>query len=199
MAKYRGPKSKIERKYNEPILGHGKTLEKKNYGPGQHGKKRSRLSEYGTQLRDKQKVKYIYGLLEKQFKIYYNKAVKRIGDSGTILRQLLEQRLDNIAYRAGFGKTRRHARQLVSHKHIQVNGKTVNIASYLIKPGDIISIRPKSQKMISQQANFENKAKKYPWMSWNTQDMKVTFNEIPEIEQIPEHINQQSIIELYSK
>lgn len=199
MARYRGPKSKIERKYNEPILGSGKTLGKKNYGPGQHGKKRSRLSEYGTQLRDKQKAKYLYGLLERQFKICYKKAIKKVGDSGTILRQLLEQRLDNIAYRAGFGSTRCQARQLVSHKHIQVNGKTVNIASYTVQPGDTISIRPKSQKLITQQANFQDKAKQYPWMSWNTKDMKVTFNQIPDIEQIPENINQQNIIELYSK
>lgn len=199
MARYRGPKSRIERKYNEPILGLGKTLDKKNYRPGQHGKKRTRTSEYGAQLHDKQKAKYIYGLLEKQFKIYFERAAKKIGDSGTILRQLLEQRLDNVAYRAGFAKTRRNARQLVSHKHVQVNGKTVNIASYTVQPGDIISIRPKSQKIISQQATFENRAKQYPWISWNTQEMSVTFNQIPEIEEIPEKINQQSIIELYSK
>lgn len=199
MARYIGPKSKIERKYNEPILGSGKALEKKNYGPGQHGKKRSRVSEYGMQLRDKQKVKYIYGILERQFQIYFKKAAAKSGDTGEILVQKLEQRFDNVVFRLGLAPTRRAARQLVSHKHIQVNGKTVNIPSYAIEPGDVISIRPKSEKIISLQADIENSIKQYPWLTWNTKEMKGTFNEIPEREKIPEKINEQSIIELYSK
>ena len=199
MARYTGPKSKIERKYNEPILGSGKTLAKKNYRPGQHGTKRARISEYGTQLRDKQKVKYIYGLLEKQFKIYFKRAAAKTGDTGHILIQQLEQRFDNVTYRLGLAPTRRAARQLVTHKHLQVNGNPVNIPSYTIQPGDTITLQTKSQKFIAQQANTENITKKYPWLTWNSKEMKGTFNEIPSREQIPEKINEQSIIELYSK
>ena len=199
MARYIGPKSKIERKYNEPILGSGKTLDKKNYGPGQHGKRRTRISEYGTQLRDKQKVKYIYGLLEKQFTLYFKRAAAKSGDTGAILIQQLEQRFDNVVFRLGLAPTRRAARQLVSHKHLHVNGKSVNIPSYAIQPGDVITIRPKSEKFITQQANTEASIKQYTWLSWNPKELKGTFNEIPERENIPEKVNEQSVIELYSK
>lgn len=199
MARYTGPKSKIDRKYSEPILGSGKTLHKKNYRPGQHGQKRTRVSEYGTQLRDKQKVKYIYGLLEKQFTLYFKRAAAKTGDTGTILVQQLEQRLDNIVFRLGLAPTRRAARQIVSHKHLKLNGKSVNIPSYALQPGDTITIRAKSQKFITQQSQTQNISQKYPWLSWNSQAMQGTFHEIPERSHIPEKINEQSIIELYSK
>ena len=196
MARYTGPKSKIERKYGEPILGSGKTLTKKGYRPGQHGRKRTRTSEYGDQLKKKQKVKYIYGILEKQFVLYFKKASAQLGDTGEILVQKLEQRLDNVVYRLGLAPTRRAARQLVGHKHILVNGKSVNIPSYAVLPGDVITIHTKSTGKITAS---DSHVTQYPWLSWNPKDKKGTFLELPTLENVPEKIDPQSVIELYSR
>lgn len=201
MARYTGPKTKIARKFGEPIFGPDKVLAKKNYPPGQHGNSRRRkTSEYGIQLREKQKAKYTYGLLEKQFRITYEKALRTKGITGVILMQLLESRLDNIVYRLGFARTRAAARQLVSHKHIMVNGKLVNIPSYQVKPGDIVSVREKNKSMeviLDALSGFNHS--KYPWIEYNESAMAGTYLHIPEREDIPENIKEQLIVELYSK
>ena len=173
MARYTGPKSKIARKFGEPIFGPDKVLAKKNYPPGQHGNSRRRkTSEYGIQLREKQKAKYTYGLLEKQFRNLYEKAKRTKGITGVILMQLLESRLDNIVYRLGFAPTRAAARQLVSHRHITVDGKVVNIASYQVRPGQVIAVREKDKSMevIAESLNGFNHTK-YPWIEWNAASM----------------------------
>jgi len=201
MARYIGPKSKIARKFGEPIFGPDKVLSKKNYPPGMHGNNRRRkTSEYGIQLREKQKAKYTYGVLEKQFRITYEKAQRTPGVTGVILLQLLEARLDNVAYRLGLAKTRAGARQLVSHRHVTVNGKVVNIPSYQVKPGDVVAVREKNKSMevIVDSLNGFNHSK-YPWIEWNDSLMGGTFLHIPEREDIPENIKEQLIVELYSK
>jgi small subunit ribosomal protein S4 len=201
MAKYTGPKSKIARKFGEPIFGPDKVLAKKNYPPGQHGNNRRRKSsEYGIQLREKQKAKYTYGVLEKQFRIMYEKAKSHPGITGVILLQLLESRLDNIVYRLGMSPTRAGARQLVNHRHITVDGKVVNIPSYLVKPGQVIAVREKNKSMqvIVESLNGFNHSK-YPWIEWNASIMGGTYLHIPEREDIPENIKEQLIVELYSK
>ena len=201
MARYIGPKTKIARKFGEPIFGPDKVLTKKNYPPGQHGNSRRRkTSEYGIQLREKQKAKYTYGLLEKQFRITYEKAKRTKGITGVILIQLLESRLDNIVYRLGFAPTRAAARQLVSHRHITVNGKVVNIPSYSVRPGQVVSIREKDKSMeVVIDALSGINHSKYPWLEFSEATMSGTYLHIPEREDIPENIKEQLIVELYSK
>ena len=201
MARYTGPKTKIARKFGEPIFGADKAFEKKKYPPGQHGqnKKRKKMSEYGTQLLEKQKAKYTYGLLERQFSNTFKKAVKKKGITGEILLQLLEARLDNVVFRMGIAPSRRGARQLVGHKHITVNGQVVNIPSYTVKPGDIIGVRekPKSLEVIAE--SLASRANVYSWLEWDGEQMKGKFLNLPEREAIPENIKEQLIVELYSK
>jgi small subunit ribosomal protein S4 len=202
MARYTGPKSRIARKFGEPIFGPDKNLERKNYPPGQHGmnKKRKKTSEYGVQLREKQKAKYTYGMLERQFRNTFEKASRSKGVTGEVLLQLLEARLDNTVYRLGVAPTRSAARQLVSHRHITVNGKVVNIPSYSLKPGDIIGVREKSKSLetISDSLSTRRYAK-LPWLEWDDAQMAGKFMSIPVRTDIPEDIKEQLIVELYSK
>ncbi|HHT21743.1 MAG TPA: 30S ribosomal protein S4 [Bacteroidales bacterium] len=201
MARYTGPKSKIARKFGEPIFGPDKALSRKNYPPGQHGNSRRRkTSEYGIQLREKQKAKYTYGLLEKQFRNTYEKAKRTKGITGVILIQLLESRLDNIVYRLGFAPTRAAARQLVSHRHITVDGKVVNIPSYSVKPGQVVGVRERDKSMeviLNALSGFNHS--KYPWLEYSEANMSGTYLHVPEREDIPENIKEQLIVELYSK
>ncbi|PIF01924.1 MAG: 30S ribosomal protein S4 [Paludibacter sp.] len=201
MARYIGPKSKIARKFGEPIFGPDKVLSKKNYPPGQHGNSRRRkTSEYGVQLLEKQKAKYTYGMLEKQFRILYEKAKRTKGITGEILMQLLESRLDNVVFRLGFAKTRAAARQLVGHKHIVVNGRVVNIPSYHVRPGDVIEVRQKDKSMeviLDSLSGFNHS--KYAWIEYDESKMAGVFLHIPNREDIPENIKEQLIVELYSK
>lgn len=201
MARYTGPKSRIARKFREPIFGPDKALERKNYPPGQHGlaKKRAKVSEYAMQLMEKQKMKYIYGLLERQFKNLFVKASHLPGITGDNLLKLLESRLDNVVYRMGLAPTRAAARQLVSHKHITVNGKLVNIPSYLLKPGDVVAVREKSKSLDIIINSLATHSSNYPWLSFDRQSMSGTFINRPERNQIPENIKEQLVIELYSK
>ncbi len=202
MARYKGPKTKIARKVGEPIFGADKIFEKKNYPPGIHGlnKKRMKLSEYGVQLKEKQKAKYTYGLLERQFKKTFKEATRSKGVTGELLLQFLERRLDNVIFRLGIAPSRRAARQLVSHKHITVNGKIVNIPSYFCKPGDIIAIRERSKSLEVINDALNNAAHgKYSWLEWDSNQMAGKFNNIPERSEIPEKIEEQLIVELYSK
>ncbi|NDP19495.1 MAG: 30S ribosomal protein S4 [Paludibacter sp.] len=201
MARYIGPKSRIARKFGEAIFGPDKVLAKKNYPPGQHGQsRRKKTSEYGIQLREKQKAKYTYGVLEKQFRNLYEKSHSTKGVTGEVLLQLLESRLDNLVYRLGFAPTRSGARQLVSHKHITVDGKVVNIASYHTRPGQVIAVREKNKSMEVINTSLEGfNHSKYPWIEWNAASMSGTFLHVPEREDIPENIKEQLIVELYSK
>ncbi len=201
MARYRGPKAKIARRFNDPIFGHSKALQKKAYPPGQHGRgRRRKQSEYAIQLMEKQKAKYTYGVLEKQFANLFDKASRRSGITGEILLQLLETRLDNVVYRLGIAPTRRGARQLVSHKHITVNGEVLNIPSYHVLPTDVIGVREKSKSLeIITDSLGGNSAQKYPWLEWNNADMTGRVVNVPSREDIPENIKEQLIVELYSK
>jgi len=201
MARYRGPRAKISRRFNEPIFGPSKALQKKSYGPGQHGRSRRRKqSEYSIQLAEKQKAKYTYGVLEKQFANLFDKASRKKGITGTVLLQLLESRLDNTVFRLGIAPTRRSARQLILHKHITVNGRIVNIPSFLMKSGDLITVREKSQSLESITQSLSTQAtRKYSWLEWDTSSMTGKFNNVPEREDIPENIQEQLIVELYSK
>ena len=201
MARYRGPKQKKARRFKEPIFGASKALERKPYGPGQHGRSRfQRKSEYAIQLEEKQKAKYTYGLLEKQFRNLYEAANAKDGVTGENLLQMLESRLDNTVFRMGFAKTRRQARQLVSHKHIVVNGGTVNIPSYVVKPGDVISLRPKSRDLeVVGDSMSSAPRNKYKWVETDVKLKSGKFLYEPTLEEIPENINVQLIIELYSK
>jgi len=201
MARYTGPKTKISRKFGEPLFGEDRTLEKKNYPPGQHGnaKRRGKKSEYAIQLMEKQKAKYTYGILEKQFKNIYDKANSGKGITGELLLQLCESRLDNVVYRMGISKTRDGARQLVSHKHVTVNGSIVNIPSYTLKPGDLVSIREKSKSLKSIESCLRENSSEYDWIKFNRERLEGEFVTIPEREQIPENIKEQLIVELYSK
>lgn len=201
MARYRGPKQKKARRFREPIFGPSKALERKPYGPGQHGRSRySRKSEYAIQLEEKQKAKYTYGLLEKQFANLFHKANTKDGVTGEILLQYLESRLDNTVFRLGIASTRRQARQLVSHKHIVVNGEVVNIPSYQLKPGDVVSVRPKSKNLEVIEESLEYAPKsKYKWLEIDKKAKKGKFLNLPSLEEIPENINVQLIVELYSK
>lgn len=201
MARYTGPKSKIARKFREPIFGPDKALEKKNYPPGQHGntKKKGKKSEYAIQLMEKQKAKYTYGILEKQFARTFDKAARAHGITGEVLLQLIECRLDNVVYRLGIAPSRRAARQLVSHTHINVNGSTVNIPSYTLKPGDVISIREKSQTLEAIVESLSGAVNKYSWLEFDKTTHSGKFISVPERSQIPENIKEQLIVELYSK
>ncbi|MGL4805132.1 MAG: 30S ribosomal protein S4 [Bacteroidales bacterium] len=201
MARYTGPKTRIARKFGEAIFGPDKVLAKKNYPPGQHGaNKRRKTSEYGIQLREKQKAKYTYGVLEKQFRNLFEKASRTKGIKGEVLLQLLEARLDNVVYRLGIAPTRAAARQLVSHKHIVVDGKVVNIPSYSIKPGQVIGVREKSKSLeIITNALSGFNHSKYAWLEWDKTSMSGKFLHMPERVDIPENIKEQLIVELYSK
>ncbi|MFH1321600.1 MAG: 30S ribosomal protein S4 [Bacteroidota bacterium] len=201
MARYIGPKSKIARKFGEPIFGFDKALEKKKYPPGQHGpnKKRKKRSEYATQLQEKQKAKYTYGILEKQFANLFKKASHKKGITGEILLQLCESRLDNTVYRLGIAPSRRGARQLVSHCHITVNNQVVNISSFSLKPGDKIAIREKSKSLEIIANSLSINTSMYPWLDWDADSFTGTFLAAPEREQIPENIIEKLIVELYSK
>lgn len=201
MARYTGPKARISRKFGEPILGGGKALQRKSYAPGMHGKGRKRKqSEYAVQLNEKQKAKYIYGVLERQFAKIYQEAVRREGIKGENLLMLLESRLDNTIYRLGIAPTRRAARQLVGHKHINVNGHLVNIPSYTLKPGDVVSVREKSKSLeIITNSLSAKSTKRLPWLDWDGAELSGKLLSKPEREFIPENINEQLIVELYSK
>ena len=201
MARYTGPKTKIARKFGEPIFGSDKAFEKRNYPPGQHGvsKRRGKKSEYSIQLMEKQKAKFTYGILERQFRNLFEKASRSKGVTGEVLLQLCESRLDNLVYRFGLSPSRSGARQLVSHRHITVNGSVVNIPSYQVKEGDIIGVREKSKTLnIIQETKTKNESL-YEWLSWNKNEFNGTFVSIPERIQIPENIKEQLIVELYSK
>ena len=201
MARYTGPKTKIARKFQEPIFGPDKVLTRKNYPPGQHGNSRKRkTSEYGLQLREKQKAKYTYGVLEKQFRNMFDKAARSQGITGEVLLQLLESRLDNIVFRLGLSPTRTGARQLVSHRHVVVDGKVVNIPSYSVKPGQIVGMRERSKSLevvVDALSGFNHS--KYPWIEWDLNAMNGKLLHFPERSDIPENIKEQLIVELYSK
>ena len=201
MARYTGPKSKIARKFGEPIFGEDKVLAKRTNPPGQHGANRRRkLSEYGTQLREKQKAKYTYCVLERQFRNLFDKASRSKGVTGEVLLQLLEARLDNVVYRLGIAKTRAAARQLVLHRHITVNGNVVNIPSYSVTPGELVAVREKSKSLEVVQdslAGFNHS--KYPWIEWDENVKGGKMLNLPQREDIPENIKEQLIVELYSK
>ena len=201
MARYIGPKSKIARKFREPIFGPDKVLTKKNYPPGQHGnsKRRNKVSEYGVQLQEKQKAKYTYGILEKQFARIFDKANRAQGVTGEMLLKLIEARLDNVVFRMGIAPTRSGARQLVSHRHITVNGSVVNIASYTLKPGDKVGVRQKSKSLEVITASLAGHTNKYSWIEFDVSTLTGTFLNYPERELIPENIKEQLIVELYSK
>lgn len=201
MARYNGPKTKISRIFGEPILGNGKYLTKNSNPPGQHGanRKRKTLGEYATQLKEKQKAKYTYGVLEKQFRKTFEEAARLKGVTGENLIRLLEARLDNTVYRLGIAPSRPAARQLVSHKHITVNGVVVNIPSYQMKPGDIIGLKEKSLGNSSVTSMIRGKNPKFTWIDWNENEKKGTFITYPERQSVPENIREQLIVELYSK
>jgi len=201
MARYTGPKTKISRIFGEPILGNGKWLGKNSNPPGQHGaqRKRKTLGEYALQLREKQKAKYTYGLLEKQFRKTFDEASRIKGVTGENLIRLLEARLDNAIFRLGIAPSRPAARQLVSHKHVTVNGGVVNVPSYSLQPGDVISLKEKSKDNVSVTGMVKGKNPKFNWLDWNEAELKGTFIAYPERESVPENIKEQLIVELYSK
>ncbi|MBR4198027.1 MAG: 30S ribosomal protein S4 [Bacteroidales bacterium] len=201
MARYTGPKTKIARKFGEPIYGADKSYDKKKYPPGMHGqsRRRGKVSEYGTQLKEKQKAKYTYGILEKQFRNLFEEASRRGGITGEVLLQLIEARLDNVVYRLGIARTRAQARQLVSHAHIAVNGKVVNIPSYSLKEGDVVSVRERSKSLEIITDSLAGNANRYSWLEWDANTMSGKFLNYPERADIPETIKEQLIVELYSK
>ena len=201
MARYIGPKSKIARKFGEAIFGADKSFEKRNYPPGQHGntRRRGKKSEYSVQLLEKQKAKYTYGILERQFKNIFEKASSSKGVTGEVLLQLCESRLDNVVYRLGIAPSRSGARQLVSHRHITVNGKIVNISSYSLKAGDVVGVREKSKSLGAITSSLEANSSVYEWMTWNSETYEGNFVNVPQRLQIPENIKEQLIVELYSK
>uniref|UniRef100_UPI0040496E3D 30S ribosomal protein S4 n=1 Tax=Flavobacterium sp. TaxID=239 RepID=UPI0040496E3D len=201
MARYTGPKTKIARKFGEAIFGDDKAFEKRNYPPGQHGlaKRRGKKSEYAVQLMEKQKAKYTYGILEKQFRNLYEKASAASGVTGEILLQLCESRLDNVVFRMGISNSRRGARQLVSHRHILVNGELVNIPSYQLKAGDKVSVREKSKSLEVIDRSLNSASAVYEWITFNNDTKEGTFVTVPQRLQIPENIKEQLIVELYNK
>lgn len=201
MARYTGPKVRISRRFNEPIMGENKALQKKNYAPGQHGRgKKRKQSEYAIQLAEKQKAKYIYGLLERQFAKLFDNASRKKGVTGEVLLQLLETRLDNTVFRLGIAPTRRAARQLVLHKHITVNGDVVNVPSFSLKPGELIGVRERSKSLevITNSLSLQG-SRKYNWLEWDDNEMAGKIINLPLRQDIPENINEQLIVELYSK
>lgn len=201
MARYTGPKTKIARKFGEAIYGDDKSFEKRNYPPGQHGlaKRRGKKSEYAIQLMEKQKAKYTYGILEKQFSNLFKKASAARGVTGEVLIQLCESRLDNVVYRMGIAPSRRAARQIVSHRHITVNGELVNIPSYQLKPGDKVAVRAKSKSLEIIERSLSNSSAVYEWITWNPETLEGTFVSVPQRLQVPENIKEQLIVELYNK
>ncbi|MEY4902540.1 MAG: hypothetical protein RLZZ292_355 [Bacteroidota bacterium] len=202
MARYTGPKTKKARAFGEAIFGFDKAFEKKKYAPGQHGqtRKRKQRSDYANQLQEKQKAKYTYGVLERQFRKTFEMATRKHGVTGAVLLQLLEARLDNVVFRLGIARNRNAARQLVSHKHITVNGVVSNAPSFQVRPGDVVAVRGKSQNLeIIQNQVGSKESKKYPWVQWNQDKLEGTFLAYPERDAIPEKINEQLIVELYSK
>lgn len=201
MARYIGPKTKIARKFREPIYGPDKNYEKRNYPPGQHGqsKKRAKLSEYATQLKEKQKVKYTYGILERQFAKTFDRASRKEGITGENLLQLIEARLDNVVYRLGIAPTRSAARQLVSHCHIVVNGKVVNIPSFTLKAGDHVGVRERSKSFQVINESLRSRVNRYSWLEWDESKMEGKFVSVPARADITENIKEQLIVELYSK
>ena len=201
MARYTGPKTKIARKFHEPIYGPDKSYEKKPYAPGMHGqnRRRSKTSEYGIQLNEKQKAKYTYGILERQFRKLYAEASRRGGVTGEELMKLIEARLDNVVYRLGIARSRAQARQLVSHRHIAVNGNVVNIPSYSLREGDVISVRERSKSLEVIVDALASRANNYPWLEWDGNSMSGKFVNFPQRSDIPETINEQLIVDLYSK
>ena len=201
MARYTGPKSKIARRFKDPIFGPDKALEKRAYGPGQHGpnKRRGKQSEYAIQLGEKQKAKYTYGILERQFSNMFERASRMKGITGEVLLQLCEARLDNTVYRLGVAPTRRGARQLVSHKHITVNGELVHIPSYHLKVGDVVSVREKSKSLEAISNSLASRTNSFDWLDWNPSQMQGKVLGVPTREMIPENIKEQLIVELYSK
>lgn len=200
MARYTGPKAKIARKFGEPILGASKALQKKNYPPGQHGRgRRRKQSEYAVQLAEKQKAKYTYGVLEKQFANIFERASRKSGITGEVLLQLLEARLDNTVFRLGIAPSRRAARQLVSHKHILVNGEVINIPSYTLKANDVVGVREKSKSLEAITSSLLSNSKRYSWLEWDSTAVAGKFLNSPSREDIPENIKEQLIVELYSK
>ena len=201
MARYTGPKTKIARKFGEPIFGDDKSFEKRNYPPGQHvnARRRGKKSEYAVQLMEKQKAKFTYGILERQFRNLFEKASRNKGVTGEVLLQLCESRLDNVVYRLGLSPTRSGARQLVSHRHITINGSILNIPSYQVKVGDVVGVREKSKSLnVIVEAKGKD-ASAYEWLSLNKEQLQGTFVSVPERLQIPENIKEQLIVELYSK
>lgn len=201
MARYRGPKSKIARKFNDPIFGPSKALQKKSYPPGQHGRgRRRKQSEYAVQLMAKQKAKYTYGVLERQFANLFEKANSKQGITGEILLQMLESRLDNVVFRMGIAPTRRGARQLVGHKHITVNGEIVNVPSFQVKPGDLVGVREKSKSLeVITNSLASHNVSRFGWLEWDKSQMAGRFTGVPPRDEIPENIQEQLIVELYSK
>ncbi|MGE5425189.1 MAG: 30S ribosomal protein S4 [Syntrophothermus sp.] len=201
MARYIGPKSRIARKFRDPIFGPDKNYEKKNYPPGMHGqtKRRAKQSEYGSQLMEKQKAKYTYGILERQFRNIFLKASRKKGITGEVLLQLIESRLDNVVYRLGIAPTRSAARQLIGHRHIVVNGKVVNIPSMELKPGDIVGVRERSRSLEVITDAVGSRGNQFPWLEWDGSMMTGKFMSYPERADIPENIREQLIVELYSK
>lgn len=200
MARYTGPKTKIARKFGQPIFGDDKAFEKRKYPPGQHGpnRRRGKKSEYAIQLAEKQKAKYTYGILEKQFSNMFKAAARSKGITGEVLLQMCESRLDNVVYRLGISPTRAGARQLVTHKHITVNGGVVNIPSYQLQAGDVVAVREKSKSLVVIEESLQNRSE-YEWLNWNPDTKNGTFHAVPERIQIPEDIKEQLIVELYSK
>jgi small subunit ribosomal protein S4 len=202
MARYTGPKSKIARRFREPIFGPDKALERKNYGPGMHGpsKRRGKQSEYAVQLQEKQKVKYTYGVLERQFENLFHKASSKEGITGENLLKFLEARLDNVVYRLGIAPTRSAARQLVGHKHITVNGEVVNIASFSVRSGDVIAVRERSQTLEAITQSVAGRTiNKFSWLEWDAKNLSGKFLNYPNRDEIPENIKENLIVELYSK
>ncbi len=201
MARYTGPRTKISRKFSEPIYGPDKYYEKKSYPPGQHGlnKRRKKASEYGIQLAEKQKAKYTYGILEKQFRNTFKKASMKKGVTGEVLLQLIESRLDNVVYRLGIAPTRAAARQFVGHRHITVNGKITNVPSMAIRPGDVVGVRERSKSLEAITESLASRSAGFAWLEWDEDKMAGKFLNYPEREEIPENINEQLIVELYSK
>jgi len=200
MARFRGPKAKVGRRYGEPIIGAAKTVQKKSYPAGMHGRgRRKKQSEYAIQLMEKQKAKYTYGVLERQFRSMFEKATRKPGITGEVLLQMLEGRLDNTVYRLGIAKTRRAARQLVLHKHITVNGEIVNVPSYALKEGDIVAVRERSKSLEVISDSLASQNKRFSWLEWDSNELAGKYINPPTREEIPENIKEQLIVELYSK
>lgn len=201
MARYRGPKTKKSRAYGQPLFGYDKAFEKKKYGPGQHGNSRRRRnkSEYGVQLMEKQKAKYTYGVLERQFRSIFEEANRQQGVTGEVLMQLLELRLDNFVFRAGLASTRDQARQFVTHKHILVNGELLNVPSHRLRPGDVVTVRERSKSLIAIEESLEKSGARPSWLQFDGENLSATVLENPSREEITENIKEQLIVELYSK